>query len=220
MTTEKEIFNKQTAPFILIDCENQILHWHPGNLTQAESSKSLLTQFKISTSASGLGELEGSHKTPRGWHEIAEKFGEGCALGSVFAAREPTGAVYNTELQAKFPERKDWILSRILRLKGSEQGFNAGISQTSPNKESCDTYCRYIYLHGTNREDLIGIPASIGCVRMRNPDIINLFDKVPIGCPVLVLENLSKECLDAALYRKPKNILGHHLSSFSNYKKN
>ncbi len=88
---------------------------------------------------------------------------------AVFIARQPTGEVYSSELAAQFPER-DWILSRILWLDGLEEGFNKG--------EGHDTMQRYIYIHGTPDKEPMGVPMSHGCIRMRNEEIIELFDLV------------------------------------------
>lgn len=135
--------------------------------------------YVISTGKNGIGEAENSGKTPRGWHTVAEKFGGGLPLNSVFIARQPTGEIYSADLAAQHPER-DWILSRILWLRGLEPGFNLG--------EGCDTYKRYIYIHGTPDTEPMGIPMSHGCIRMRNSDIAELFDLVPEGALVHITE--------------------------------
>ncbi|ATO19749.1 L,D-transpeptidase [Acinetobacter sp. LoGeW2-3] len=125
--------------------------------------------YSISTGKNGSGEEENSGKTPRGWHKVAEKIGADTPLNSVFIARHATGEVYSEALAAEFPNR-DWILTRILWLSGLEEGFNCG--------EGCDTYRRYIYIHGTPDTEPMGIPMSHGCIRMRNTDLIELFDLV------------------------------------------
>lgn len=125
--------------------------------------------YVISTGKNGIGEQENTGKTPRGWHRVAQKFGAQSPKNAVFIARKPTGEVYNTELATQYPER-DWILSRILWLDGLENGFNKG--------EGCDTMQRYIYIHGTPDTQPMGVPMSHGCVRMRNEEIIELFDLV------------------------------------------
>lgn len=135
--------------------------------------------YVISTGKNGIGEAENSGKTPRGWHTVAEKFGGSLPLNSVFIARQPTGEIYSADLAAQHPER-DWILSRILWLRGLEPGFNLG--------EGCDTYKRYIYIHGTPDAEPMGIPMSHGCIRMRNSDIAELFDLVPEGALVHITE--------------------------------
>ena len=126
-------------------------------------------QYLISTGKNGIGETENSGKTPRGWHKVAEKFGQQAPLNSVFIARQATGEIYNAELAQQFPQR-DWILSRILWLSGLEEGFNQG--------EGCDTYQRYIYIHGTPDSEPMGIAMSHGCIRMRNTDVAELFELV------------------------------------------
>ena len=144
-------------------------------------------QYRISSGKNGIGEAENSGKTPRGWHRIAAKFGENSPSNSVFIARQATGEVYSAEYAAQFPER-DWILSRILWLEGLETGFNSG--------EGCDTYRRYIYIHGTPDDQPMGVAASHGCIRMRNEDVIELFDLVDEDALVY----LSAEQLEQQIY--------------------
>lgn len=136
--------------------------------------------YVVSTGKNGIGEQENSGKTPRGWHRIAEKFGANEPKNAVFKARQWTGEVYDAELAAEYPER-DWILSRILWLSGLEAGFNQG--------EGCDTYQRYIYIHGTPDTEPMGIPMSHGCIRMRNDDVVELFNLVPIDAKVYISED-------------------------------
>ncbi|MCG9514444.1 cell wall-recycling L,D-carboxypeptidase ElsL [Acinetobacter pittii] len=143
---------------VLIDLANQ-------TLTLPKHNKF----YVISTGKNGIGEQENTGKTPRGWHRVAKKIGAESPQNAVFIARKPTGEVYNAELAAQFPER-DWILSRILWLDGLEEGFNKG--------EDHDTMQRYIYIHGTPDTQPMGVPMSHGCVRMRNEEIIELFDLV------------------------------------------
>ena len=135
--------------------------------------------YVVSTGKNGIGEQENSGKTPRGWHRIAEKFGANEPKNAVFKARQWTGEVYDAELAAEYAER-DWILSRILWLSGLEAGFNQG--------EGCDTYQRYIYIHGTPDTEPMGIPMSHGCIRMRNDDVVELFNLVPIDAKVYISE--------------------------------
>lgn len=134
----------------------------------------------ISTATKGAGEIRGSEQTPRGWHKIRAKIGAGAPMNTVFKGRRPTGEIYASELRAANPGR-DWILTRILWLSGLEPGKN--------RLGNVDTMRRYIYIHGTPDEELIGIPASHGCIRMRNSDLIELFEKVPVGMPVLISEH-------------------------------
>ncbi len=136
--------------------------------------------YSISSGLNGIGEAENSGKTPRGFHCIAEKFGHDQPLNSVFIARQATGEIYNAELAEQYPER-DWILSRILRLGGLEPGFNQG--------EGCDSYQPYIYIHGTPDCEPMGQPLSHGCIRMRNKDVIELFDLVDEHALVYISEH-------------------------------
>jgi lipoprotein-anchoring transpeptidase ErfK/SrfK len=133
--------------------------------------------YAVSTSKYGVGEVEGSLKTPRGRHIIRAKIGAGSAIGSVFVGRRPTGEIYTPALGKQFPQR-DWILSRILWLSGTEPGVN--------RLGRVDTMQRYIYIHGMPDSEPNGIPGSIGCIRMSNADVIELFDLVPIGTSVVI----------------------------------
>lgn len=132
---------------------------------------------KISTAYNGLGEICGSGCTPRGWLVIKAKIGQNCPLNSVFVGRRATGEIYTTELAQQFPER-DWILSRILWLGGLEPYKN--------RYKNVDTLRRFIYLHGCPDELPMGIPLSHGCIRMRNHDIIELFEQVTVGTRVFI----------------------------------
>jgi UDP-N-acetylmuramate-alanine ligase len=133
----------------------------------------LVAEYPVSTAAAGVGGLAGTMRTPPGWHRVHRKIGAGALRGAVFASREPTGAVWSGE-----PGAADLILTRILTLEGLEPGVNQGGER--------DSLARYIYLHGTNHEDRLGTPASHGCVRLANADVIDLFERVAEGDPVLV----------------------------------
>ena len=139
----------------------------------------LIKRYPVSTAKNGAGELEGSYCTPRGKHIIRAKIGAGQPLNSVFVRRRPTGEIYTPELSAQYPER-DWILTRILWLSGCQPGFN--------RLGEVDTMRRYIYIHGTAEEESIGTPISHGCVRMRNSDVMDLFDRVEAGTEVEIAE--------------------------------
>jgi hypothetical protein len=139
----------------------------------------LLARYRVSTSARGAGEADGSEQTPRGLHAVCEKIGAGCAPGTVFVGREPTGELCTPERIRREPGR-DWILTRILWLQGLEPGRNRGAG--------VDSRERFIYIHGTPEEGRIGEPASHGCIRMRNDDVVELFDRVEVGTPVEILE--------------------------------
>ncbi|MBK1703510.1 L,D-transpeptidase family protein [Halochromatium glycolicum] len=137
----------------------------------------LLAQFPVSTGAHGPGERNGSGGTPRGHHRIRVKVGGGCPTGAVFRGRRWTGEVYSERLGRMQPGR-DWILSRLLWLSGLEPGRN---------RYGCvDTLRRYIYIHGCPDSEPMGVPRSHGCVRMRNADVMWLFDRVPVGCRVII----------------------------------
>jgi lipoprotein-anchoring transpeptidase ErfK/SrfK len=126
--------------------------------------------YRVSTAKNGPGEKNGSLCTPRGRHIIRAKIGAGQPAGTVFVRRRPTGEVWTPELHAKYPGR-DWILTRILWLSGKEKGRN--------RLRDVDTMRRYIYIHGSPDSAEMGKPGSIGCVRMHNKDIVELFDLVP-----------------------------------------
>ncbi len=136
-------------------------------------------EYSVSTSRYGAGEQEGSHCTPRGHHRIRARIGAGAACGAVFRGRRPTGEIYSPQLAAEYPDR-DWILSRILWLGGCEPGKN--------RYGQVDSQRRYIYIHGTPDSEPMGRPASIGCIRMRNDEIIDLFERVQSGTTVLIHE--------------------------------
>ena len=131
---------------------------------------SVLKRYRVSTAKKGAGEKNGSFCTPRGRHLVRAKIGAGQPLNAVFVRRRPTGEVWSPELHERYPGR-DWILTRILWLSGCERGRN--------RLGDVDTMRRYIYLHGSPDIAEMGKPGSIGCVRMRNADIVELFDLVP-----------------------------------------
>ena len=122
--------------------------------------------------------MKGSYCTPLGAHIIRAKIGAGLPENTVFVGRRPTGELYTPELSEQFPKR-DWILTRILWLSGCEVGFN--------RLGDVDTMRRYIYIHGSPDSVHMGEPGSIGCIRMRNADIVELFDLVPAGTPVNIV---------------------------------
>ena len=137
----------------------------------------VVLQRAVSTASKGVGEQQDSERTPRGRHVVRAKIGAGAAPNTVFRARRPTGELYTPALGRRHPER-DWILTRILWLSGSEPGFNRG--------GRVDTMRRFIYIHGAPDEDPMGLPNSHGCIKMRNADVIELFDLVPVGTPVVI----------------------------------
>lgn len=140
----------------------------------------LLRQYTISSAAKGVGEQMGSYQTPRGRHRIRARIGDGLPLGAVLRGRRPTGEICTPELMAAQPDR-DWILSRILWLCGEERGKNRG--------GQVDTMRRYVYIHGTPDNVVLGVPGSHGCIRMRNTDMVDLFNRVPVGTPVSISES-------------------------------
>ena len=140
----------------------------------------LLRQYTISSAAKGVGEQMGSYQTPRGRHRIRARIGDGLPLGAVLRGRRPTGEICTPELLAAQPDR-DWILTRILWLCGEEPGKNRG--------GQVDTMRRYVYIHGTPDNVVLGVPGSHGCIRMRNTDMVDLFNRVPVGTPVIISES-------------------------------
>jgi len=138
----------------------------------------LLKSYPVSTSRRPPSNLRNSLGTPRGLHEIAERIGAGQPPGMVFKSRVPTGRHFS-----ELPDTTDsdnLITSRILWLRGLEPGVNRG--------GDCDSYERYIYLHGTNHEARIGKPLSAGCVLLRNLDIVELYEQVRAGDHVLIVD--------------------------------
>ena len=149
------------------------------DLILKDTAGELLKRYAVSTSKYGAGEQNGSFCTPRGAHVIRARIGAGQPVNAVFVRRRPTGEIWTPELHASFPGR-DWILTRILWLCGREPGKNRW--------GAVDTMRRYIYIHGTHEFAELGKPGSIGCVRMGNRDIVELFDLVPHGTPVEIRE--------------------------------
>ncbi|MCK7501222.1 MAG: L,D-transpeptidase [Comamonadaceae bacterium] len=143
------------------------------------AGKATLAVYPVSTARNGPGERRGSGCTPRGWHRIRIKIGAGLPLDTVFVGRRPTGEIYGPELAARQPER-DWILTRILWLTGLEPGRNRG--------GECDTLRRFIYIHGCPDRAPMGVPLSHGCIRMRNRDLLALFEQVAVGDRVFIAD--------------------------------
>lgn len=130
------------------------------------SDQGLRAQFPVSTAAKGVGARAGSNKTPPGWHRIVQRIGHDRPAGSVYVARKYTGEIVPARAW-NATGKADRILSRILRLRGLEGGRNLG--------PGIDSFRRFIYIHGTNQEQFLGCPASHGCIRMGNRDIVRLF---------------------------------------------
>ena len=156
-------------PYIVVDIATQQLHLIGD----------VIHRYSISTALNGAGEQQGSGCTPRGQHRIAQKIGANQPCNSVFVGRVATGEIYDAALAAQFPNR-DWILSRILWLDGLEPAFNQGAG--------CDSHARYIYIHGTPDTEPMGEARSHGCIRMRNADVIELFDLVDVGTVVNIVD--------------------------------
>ena len=149
-------------------------------LTLFDDAGRVLREYRISTGKAGVGELSGSLQTPRGRHRSRAKIGSGAAENTIVVGRRPTGELWSPEFAQRHPGR-DWVLTRILWLSGCEPGRN---------RLGCvDTMRRYIYIHGAPETAEMGTPASHGCIRMRNADIVELFDLVPAYTPVAIRED-------------------------------
>lgn len=138
----------------------------------------VVRRYRISSAKNGTGQENGSFRTPLGKHIIRAKIGAGQPLNTVFVRRRPTGEIYSPQLAEQFPKR-DWILTRILWLSGCEPGFN--------RLGTVDTMRRYIYIHGTPDSVEMGKPGSIGCIRMRNSELVELFDLVNVGTAIEII---------------------------------
>ncbi len=160
--TQRDLFMSLAKPRIEVSVGAQRLKLFDGHR--------LLRDWSCSTSKFGLGSTEGSNKTPLGRFEVREKHGAGAECGTIFKSRQPVG-IWRPGMETQ----SDLVLTRILWLQGLEA-------------ENANTFQRYIYIHGTNDEASLGRPASHGCVRMRNREIIELFDLVAEGTPVWIGE--------------------------------
>ncbi len=154
-----------------IDISKQRLRLKQGERT--------LMDAPVSTGVKGAGEVMDSERTPRGWHVVCEKIGAGAPMNTVFIGRRPTGELYSPKLRQRHPER-DWILTRILWLSGIEAGKNY--------QGNVDSRERYIYIHGCPPDVGVGRAGSRGCIRMRNEQIIELFNQVKVGTRVYIHE--------------------------------
>ncbi|CAK0757468.1 L,D-transpeptidase [Gammaproteobacteria bacterium] len=139
----------------------------------------IVIDVAVATARLGVGERRGSEQTPRGWHEIRACIGADSPINTVFVGRRPSGEIYSPALRASYPNR-DWILTRILWLSGLEVGRN--------RCGEVDTMARYIYIHGCPDEDPMGIPSSHGCIKMRNHEVIELFERISAGTRVNITE--------------------------------
>ncbi|MES2012158.1 MAG: L,D-transpeptidase [Pseudomonadota bacterium] len=148
-------------------------------LTLIDDAGGIEAQYRISTALNGSGCQKNSGCTPLGMHIVRAKIGSGSPVNTVFVGRRVTGEICTPELMAAFPNR-DWILTRILWLSGCEVGVN--------RLGNVDTMQRYIYIHGSPDSAEMGKAESHGCIRMRNADIIELFDRVNVGTSVQILD--------------------------------
>jgi len=153
------------SSFLIVDVQSQTMLLVENGIEKKK--------YTISTSRFGVGSREGSNMTPPGVHRIAQKIGNDAPAGRIFKSREDTGIDWQPGMT-----EENLILTRILRLEGLEPGINNG--------PGIDSWDRYIYIHGTNREDLIGTPMSHGCICMRNSDVVELFDAVEEGAIVVI----------------------------------
>jgi L,D-transpeptidase YbiS len=155
-------------PWIDIDVNEQRL--------SLKNKTDIIWKTGISTALNGVGELQNSGCTPLGEFAVKLKIGESCPLNSVFVGRRATGEIYSAQLANKYPQR-DWILTRILWLTGCDVKNRGG---------NVDTLRRFIYIHGCPDTEPMGVPLSHGCVRMRNHDVLTLFDQVSVADRVLI----------------------------------
>lgn len=167
--------NTQPNIHLVVDTTAQTLTVFDGD--------DVIKTFVISTAKNGTGQLENTGCTPLGKHIINNKIGGECPKNAVFVGRKFTGEIYDDELGKTHPER-DWILSRILWLKGTQQGYNLG---KTADGQVCDTHARYIYIHGTPDTEPMGVPMSHGCVRMTNDDVVWLYDVVDVETSVEII---------------------------------
>lgn len=161
--------NNKNEKHIDVDVSKQQL-----TLLQGET---VIASYDISTAKNGVGQQSGSECTPLGWHSIRAKIGNHAKENTVFSGRRETGEIFSEQFRQDNPER-DWILTRILWLNGLEPGKNRG--------GEVDTMRRYIYIHGCPDRDSFSTPSSHGCVKMRNKDVIELFNNVDSGIRVFI----------------------------------
>lgn len=159
-------------PIIVVSIAQQRLQLHEADTVVMDAA--------IATASNGPGEEMDSERTPRGWHKVRAKIGAGLEQGAVLVGRRPTGEIFSPQLRQQFPDR-DWVLTRILWLSGLEPGKN--------RFGRVDTMRRYIYIHGCPDDDPMGIPGSHGCLKMRNAEVITLFDRIPVNTLVWITES-------------------------------
>jgi len=144
------------------------------------NDQKVVASHLISTAEAGLGSHSGSNKTPLGIHRVSQKYGQGTKAGTIFKARQNTHRVAKILTEPGARSKADNVTSRILWLSGMEPGINKG--------GKVDSHARYIYIHGTDEEGRLGKPASHGCIRMKNQAVIDLFQQVPLGTLVDIVE--------------------------------
>ncbi len=154
--------NYSAQQVVLIDVTKQELLWIENN--------QIAGRWIISTAEAGIGSRKGSNQTPLGVHRLAQKIGDGAQLGAVFKARQNTGRVAKILTAPGARSGEDNVTTRVMWLDGLEPGLNKG--------GAVDSYQRFIYIHGTDEEGRLGAPASHGCIRMRNQDVVDLYDRV------------------------------------------
>lgn len=156
-------------PFLYVSLKQQHI--------ELRESEKVIKQYIVSTAKNGPGELFGSECTPRGWHRIRAKIGEGLPVYSILVGRRPSGEIYSPQIAVSHSDR-DWILTRILWLSGLEPNYN--------RFGDVDTARRYIYIHGSPDHEVTQKPSSHGCIRMKNADVIELFNRVDCKTRVLI----------------------------------
>jgi lipoprotein-anchoring transpeptidase ErfK/SrfK len=167
----KKFHYRPTSSIIVVSIQKQTLYLFKEGVLQKS--------YLISTAKNGVGQEEGSEKTPIGLHLIASKYGQKSALFTIFRSKKDTGKIWDKDRQVD----EDLVLSRILCLEGLEEGKNLGKNNLGV---SVDSFKRYIYIHGTNQEAKLGAPSSKGCIRMANNDILELFEQVSSGSLVWI----------------------------------
>ena len=162
---------EETTHMLVVDIKSQSLTVYKNDL--------LWKVYKVSTAKNGVGQRFDSGQTPLGLHRVFQKFGRGAPANTIFVARKNTGQIWNP----KQGKDRDFILTRIFWLEGLEDGFNRG---TDFSGHCVDSRLRFIYIHGTNQEERLGYPASRGCIRMEQRDLVHMFDEVPVASLVWI----------------------------------
>lgn len=158
--------------FIYVAAKQQKLYLVEGS--------EIISTYRISTAKEGVGSTHGSFQTPEGLHKIADKIGDGEELNIIIKSKQPTSEKAEIISDAS-STNLDLITTRVMHLRGLEEGVNSG--------DGVDSYSRGIFIHGTHEEGLLGTPASKGCIRMSNKDVVELFDQIEVGTFVVILNN-------------------------------